>query len=110
MPAGRSDATSDRLQLNTDIELGQSMSGRDSHDDGQKSSYSNAVRNPHRWERPKQYVRSFERKNGRMEESVYMELFLVAESRGRHLPLGNYLLVVLCVLLVMKICTTMLKV
>ena len=35
------------------------------HDDGQKSSYSNAVRNPHRWERPKQHVRSFERKNGR---------------------------------------------
>ena len=65
VPAGRSDATSDGLQLNADIELGQSMSGRDSHDDGQKSSYSNAVRNPHRWERPKQHVRSFERKNGR---------------------------------------------
>ena len=65
MPAGRSDATSDRLQLNADIELAQSMSGRDSQDDGQKSSYINAVRNPHRWERPKQHVRSFERRNGR---------------------------------------------
>ena len=68
------------------------MCGRDSHDDRQRSSYSNAVRNPHRWERPKQHVRSFERKNGRkrVHGTVFFlfflggkKIFIVSKQKNR---------------------------